>query len=75
MSTSNKISTKIVMEKSELEATMHMRLDELKSETCSSIDIKISALSLNKPSSSCDQPSADFIKWPLFKSQFKNPHA
>ena len=46
---------------------MNMRLDELKYETVVSIDTKLPALSLNKPSSYYDQPLADLIKLTLLK--------
>ena len=52
-----------------------MRLNEFKSETVSSIYMKLSALSSNKPSSSYDQPSSDIIKWTLLKSPEKYSHA
>ena len=47
---------------------MNMRLYELKSETVRSFDMKLSALTSNKPSSSYEQTSADLIKWKLIKS-------
>ena len=43
-----------------------MRLDELKSETVSSLDMKLSYLTSNKPS--YDQPCDDIIKWTLLNS-------
>ena len=54
ISSSNKVSTKIEIAKIELEATMNIRLDELKSETVSFFDMKLSDLASNKPSSSYD---------------------
>ena len=44
-----------------------MRLNELKSETVSSVDMKLSDYSSNKPSSYYDQPLADLIKLTLLK--------
>ena len=47
---------------------------EIKSDTTkplSSFYMKILALNSKKPSSSCDQPSDDIIKWPLFNSPGK----
>ena len=44
MSANNKVRTNIEIAKIELEATMNMRLNELKSETVRSIDIKQSTL-------------------------------
>ena len=51
-----------------------MRLNELKSETFISIDIKLSTLNSNKPSSYYDQPSADLIKCLLLKLPEKYSH-
>ena len=53
---------------------MNMRINELKYETVSSIDMKIPDLSSNKPYSSYDQPSADIIKFPLLKAPEKYSH-
>ena len=63
------------MKKTELEATTNTRIDELKSESVSSLGMKISTLNSNKPYSSYDQPSVDLIKWPLLKSLEKSSHA
>ena len=52
---------------------MNMRLDEFKSETVSSFDMKLSAITSNKPSSSYDQPSTDLINWPLPKHRWELP--
>ena len=68
MSASNKVSTNIEIEKTDIEATINMRIDEFKSETVISFDMKISALTSNKHSYSYDQPSSDLIKWTLLKS-------
>ena len=75
MITNNTVSTKIEIAKIKLEATFNMRLDELKSETASSIDMKISTLSSNTPLSSYEHPLADIIKFPLIKSPEKYSHA
>ena len=45
MRSNNKISTNIEIAKPELEATINTRLDEFKSETVNSIEMKLSALS------------------------------
>ena len=47
---------------------MNMRLNKFKSETVSSIDMKITTLNSNKLSSSYHQHSDDTIKCPLLKS-------
>ena len=52
-----------------------MRLNELKSETVISIDMKLSAISPNKTYSYYDQPSDNLIKWPLLNSPEKYSHA
>ena len=62
MISNNKVSTNFETGKTQLEATMNIRLDKLGSETVRSIDMKLSALISNKNSSSYDQPSADLIK-------------
>ena len=72
MSTRNKCSTNIETSKTELEATMNMRLDEFKSETVSFFNTKLPTHTSNKPSSSYDQPYADLIKLPLLKSSKKS---
>ena len=54
---------------------MNTRLDELKCETFISIDIKLSTINQNKSPFSHEKPSSDLIKWPLFKSPEKYPHA
>ena len=46
MSANNKVSTNIEISKTELEATMNMRLDEFKYETVNSFDTKLSYLTL-----------------------------
>ena len=61
--------------KTELEATINMRLDGFKYETVRSFDIKLPAITLNKLSSYYDQPSCDLIKWSLLKSPEKSLHA
>ena len=66
MSTKNKVSTKFEISKTELEETLNMRLDELKSEIFSSIDMKLSTINSNK---------ADIIKWQPLKSPEKYYHA
>ena len=68
MNNNNRVGDKIEIEKTELEATMHMVTDEFKSETVIFIDIKLTALSSNKQSFSYDQPSDDIVKWRLLKS-------
>ena len=50
-----------------------MRLGIYKSETVISLDMKLSALTSNKTSSSYDQNYADLIKFPLLKSPEKFP--
>ena len=45
MRANNKVSTNIEIAKPELEATINTRLDEFKSETVNSIEMKLSALS------------------------------
>ena len=52
-----------------------MRLNEFKFETVISIDMKLSSLSSNKPSSYYDQHSADIIKFPILKSAETYSHA
>ena len=47
---------------------MNMILDESKSETVSSIGIKLSTINLNKYHLFYDKPSADIIKWSLLRS-------
>ena len=74
MSANNKVSTKIGIAKTELEATINMRLNEFKSETVSAIDMKLSILNSNKFTSSYNQPSADLIKWTLLKLPGKYSH-
>ena len=54
---------------------MNTRLKEFKSETVSSIDIKLSIINSNKYTSSYDQPSADLIKLTPLKSPKKYSHA
>ena len=44
---------------------MNMRFNEFKSETVISIDMKLFALSSNKPSYSHEQPSSCLVKLPL----------
>ena len=61
--------------KTETEATMNMRLNEFKSETFSSFEMKLPALTSNKPYSKYDQRSDDLIKCTLLKSPEKYPHA
>ena len=72
MVANNKVSTDIEISKIELEATMNMRLNELKSETVSSIHIKLSTLKSNKPSSSYYQPSAGLIKLVSLNGHFSS---
>ena len=52
-----------------------MKMDEFKSESLSSIDMKLLTLNSSKYPSSYDQPSANFIKFPLLKSPKKYSHA
>ena len=54
---------------------MNMRLNELKSKTFSSIDMKVLTLNSDKSPSSDDQHSSDLNKWPLLKSPETFPHA
>ena len=54
---------------------MNMRLDELKSETFSSLGMKLSAISSNQPSYYYDQPSADLIILPLINPSEIYSHA
>ena len=48
MSTSNKVSTKFEIAKTEHEETMKKNIDELKSETLSSIYMKLLTINSNK---------------------------
>ena len=75
MSTNNKVSTNTEISKTELEATMNMLLDEFKYETVSSLEIKLSSINSNKPSSYYEQPSADIIKLLLINEPEKYSHA
>ena len=68
MSTNNKVITKFEIAETEIEETMKMKLDEFKSETSSSVDMKLLTLSSDKYTSSYEKPSSDLIKWSLFKS-------
>ena len=52
-----------------------MRLDEFKSETVISIDMKLSNLNSNKPLSYYDKASVDLIKCPFLESPEKYFHA
>ena len=54
---------------------MKMKIDEYRSETSISVDMKLLTLNSNKHPSYYDQPSADLIKWPLIKSPEKYSHA
>ena len=47
---------------------MNMRLYELKSETVIYFEMKLSALTSNKPSSYYEQTSDYIIKWTLIKT-------
>ena len=68
MSTNNKASTNFETEKTELEETMKVKMDEFKSETSSFIDMKLLTINSNKSHSYYDQSSADLIKWQLFNT-------
>ena len=68
MSNNTKISTKFEIERKETEYYLKMKLDEYKSETYISIDIKMLTLNSNKYPSSYYQPSDDLIKWLIIKS-------
>ena len=62
--------SKIEAAKSEIEATIEMKFDELKADQIKTIDPlnkKLSETTPNKPSSFSEQPSSDIIKWPLLK--------
>ena len=64
--------------KSELKATIEIRIDEIKYEplkTINSLDMKIPTITPNKTSSSYEQPSTDIIKWALLKSPEKSSYA
>ena len=50
---------------------MNIRLDEFKSETFISIEMKISTINSNKYPFYYYQPSADIVKFPLLKSSEK----
>ena len=66
---------RLKQQKQKIEATMNMRLYGFKYETVFSLDIKLSVITSNKPSSCHDQPSADIIKWQLLKLPGKYSHA
>ena len=81
MSFINKVGIKIETAKTEPEEIMNTILDELKTEIkydnttiFKSLDMKISALTSNKPSYFYDQPFANFIQWPLLKSPEKSSY-
>ena len=73
MNANKKVCTKIEISKTELEATMNMRLYELKPETVISIDMKLSTINSNKNISPYEQSSDDLIKRPLLNSTEKIP--
>ena len=74
MSTNNKVRTKIEIANIEFEATINMVLYEFKYETVISIDVKLSALNSNKPSSYYYLTSSDIVKWPILKSPEEYSH-
>ena len=78
MSVSNRFVRNVEASKLDLEATIEIKSDWIKSDHIKIIDslgIKISAITSNKPSSSCYQPSAEFSKWPPLKSPNKYSYA
>ena len=78
MSIYNRVGRNIEAEKWELEATIEMKIDEIKSYHVKNIyylDMKISDITSKKPSSSYEQTSAHITKFPLLKSPEKSSHA
>ena len=72
MSASNNFSTKTETAKTEPEATINTKIDELKTDIKTDnttqfnfLDMKLSARTSNKKYSSCDQSSDYIIQWPL----------
>ena len=71
MGVSNRVGSKIESTKSDPEAKVSMKIYDIKSDhmkTVDSLDMKISAITSNKPSSSYGQPSSDIKKLPLLIS-------
>ena len=77
MSVINIVDSRVESEKSEPEATIEMKLDDIKAghmKTIDSIDVKISSITSNKPSSYYEQPYNNLAKWTLLKSPDSYSH-
>ena len=78
MISNNRIIRNIEAATSEVEATIEMKLDKITADHTKIIDsfnMNISAITLNKTSSSYEQPFDYIIKWSLLKSTGKYSHA
>ena len=77
MSVNNIFGRNIEAEQLELEETFEIKLDEVKDDhmkTINSFDMKISAITPNKPYSYYEQTYADLTKWTLLKLPVKASH-
>ena len=71
MSFNNRFGRNIEAATWEIEATIEMKIDQIKADhikTINQLDMKISSIASNKPSSYYEQPSTDLTKYPLIKS-------
>ena len=78
MSVNNRVDSNIGAEKPKIESTTGIELYEIKADHVKILDssnMKISAITSNKPTTSIEQPSADITKWSLLKQTEKYSHA